>query len=70
MKGFLYPHATFRLEKDQHAKLRAIATENKVGLNELVRYVFGKFIAQYEDGEINLGSAKQKRKIEVVTLVY
>ena len=45
---------TYRVREEMHEKLKAIAGQEGVGLNDLVRYVFQTFIEGYEAGEIDL----------------
>jgi len=49
-----YIRRTYRIREWMHDKLKAIAEQEGVGLNDLVRYVFQTFIEQYEAGEIDL----------------
>ncbi len=49
-----YARRTYRIREWMHEKLKAIADQEGVGLNDLVRYVFQTFIKAYEDGEIDL----------------
>jgi predicted HicB family RNase H-like nuclease len=49
-----YARHTYRLPDGLHDKLRAIAEQEGVGLNDLVRYVFQTFTRQYDAGEIEL----------------
>ena len=49
-----YARHTYRVTDSLHDRLKAIARQEGVGLNDLVRYVFQTFIRQYEAGEIEL----------------
>jgi predicted HicB family RNase H-like nuclease len=49
-----YARHTYRIPDGLHDKLRAIAEQEGVGLNDLVRYVFQTFARQYDAGEIEL----------------
>jgi predicted HicB family RNase H-like nuclease len=49
-----YARRTYRVKGWMHEKLKAIADQEGVGLNDLVRYIFQIFIQQYEAGEIDL----------------
>ncbi len=49
-----YARHTYRLPDGLHDKLRAIAEQEGVGLNDMVRYVFQTFTRQYDAGEIGL----------------
>lgn len=47
------PH-TYRVADVVHSKIKAIAAENDVRLNDLVRWIFKQFIEGYKAGEIVL----------------
>ncbi len=49
-----YERRTYRIRDWMHQKLRTIAEQEGVGLNDLVRYIFQTFIQQYEAGKIEL----------------
>ena len=49
-----YKRCTYQVEEMAHDKLKAIAEQNHVGLNDLVRWIFDRFIYGYENEEIVL----------------
>ena len=49
-----YARRTYRIPEELHERLKAIAEQEGVGLNDLVRYLFQTFLRQYEAGEIHL----------------
>ena len=49
-----YARHTYRVTDALHDDLKAIAEQEGVGLNDLVRYVFETFVRQYQAGEIDL----------------
>lgn len=49
-----YTRRTYRITEAIHQELKAIAEEEGVGLNDLVRYVLRSFVRQYRAGEIEL----------------
>jgi hypothetical protein len=49
-----YARHTYRIKSALHLELKAIAEEEGVGLNDLVRYIFQTFIQRYRAGEIDL----------------
>jgi predicted HicB family RNase H-like nuclease len=49
-----YARRTYRVKEEIHEKLKDIAQQEGVGLNDLVRYVFQTFIRQYNAGEVEL----------------
>lgn len=49
-----YARRTYRVRDWMHEKLKAIAAEEGVGLNDLVRYILSTFIQEYEAGEVEL----------------
>lgn len=49
-----YEHHTYRISEMTHDKFKAISTQHDIGLNDLVRWVFDRFIYGYEQGEIVL----------------
>lgn len=63
-----YGRFTYRVSKKTHTRLKAIALENAVGLNELVRYLFQDFIVHYDSGAAHLPTTK--KEIAVITLVH
>lgn len=49
-----YIRWTVRVPELTRDKIRAIAEQNNVGLNDLVRWIFDQFIYKYENEEIEL----------------
>jgi hypothetical protein len=49
-----YKRYTYRLQEMTRDKLKAIAEQNGIGLNDLVRWVLDRFIYGYERGEVVL----------------
>jgi predicted HicB family RNase H-like nuclease len=49
-----YARHTYRIRTALHEELKAIAKQEGVGLNDLVRYIFQTFVQRYRDGEIDL----------------
>ena len=51
---FKYTKQTYSVGKMTHDKVKAIAEQEGVGLNDLVRWIFRRFIHGYENGEIEI----------------
>ena len=49
-----YARRTYRIVEAHHDRLKAIAAENGVGLNDMVRWIFERFIEAYDEGRIEL----------------
>ena len=49
-----YARHTYRVMERTHAKIKDIAHQEGVGLNDLVRYILQTFVDRYERGEIEL----------------
>ena len=49
-----YARKTYRVPEAMHEQIKEIATDNGLGLNDLVRWIFEGFISGYESGEIIL----------------
>lgn len=49
-----YPPASFRIKTETHSELKRIAAANSIGLNDMVRWIFGEFIKGHDDGSIEL----------------
>ena len=49
-----YTHRTYQITEEIHQKLKSVAAQEGVGLNDLVRYILSTFIQQYRAGEIDL----------------
>jgi predicted HicB family RNase H-like nuclease len=49
-----YARHTYRVTDELHEQLKAIAEEEGIGLNDLVRYLMQTFIRRYQNGEIEL----------------
>ena len=49
-----YARHTYRVRDALHDRLKEIAEQEGVGLNDLVRYIFQSFVRQYEANEIEL----------------
>ena len=49
-----YARHTYRVREGTHERLKDIAAENGIGLNDLVRWVFDRFLDGHDSGDIKL----------------
>lgn len=49
-----YMRRTYRVREEVHERMKSIAAENGVGLNDMVRWIFERFTEAYDEGRIEL----------------
>lgn len=52
--GDLYQRKTYVVERDQVDRIKALASENGIGINELVRWILGQSLQALDSGEWEL----------------
>ncbi len=49
-----YERRTYRIREGTHERLKDIAAENGIGLNDLVRWILDQFLSGHDSGDIKL----------------